>query len=138
MKATTAMYTGLKTQLARYHSRSGLTSDGQSPAQGNRTVVVHIVGKIMGTSVASSSKAGFEAESVLESVLFNVFLNDTHEGIERTLSMFADDTKLSGAVDTPEGQDAIQGDLGKLKKWFHGNIIRFTLSVAKFLILDLW
>ncbi|PKU32538.1 rna-directed dna polymerase from mobile element jockey-like [Limosa lapponica baueri] len=63
---------------------------------------------------------------VLGLVLFNIFVGDLDSGIECTLSKFANNTELCGAVDTLEGRDAIQRNLDRLKRWAYENLRKFN------------
>ncbi|KAF4788504.1 hypothetical protein TURU_160576 [Turdus rufiventris] len=61
----------------------------------------------------------------------SIVKNYIDEGMEYTLSKFAADTQLRGAADMPEKGDAIQGDLGRLKEWGCGNLMRLNKTKGK-------
>jgi len=62
-----------------------------------------------------------------------VFTSGLDEGIESTLSKFADDTMLGGVAGTPEGCVTTQQDLGRLESWAGRNLMRVDKSKCRVL-----
>ena len=61
--------------------------------------------------------------------------SDMNSRTECTVSKFADNSKLCGAVDTLEGRGAIQRDLGRLERWDCANLIEFNRAKWKVLLV---
>jgi len=70
---------------------------------------------------------------ILGPALFNTFVDDVDSGIECTVSEFASDTELCGAVNTLEGRDTIQRDLDRLERWACANLMKFNKVKCKVL-----
>ena len=63
------------------------------------------------------------------------YLYQLRNRVECTLSKFAEETKLSGAVDTLEERGAIQRELDRLEKWTRVNFMKFKKAKGNILHL---
>ncbi|GAB0187116.1 mitochondrial enolase superfamily member 1 [Grus japonensis] len=77
--------------------------------------------------------SGLPQGSVLGPALFNIFVGNTDSGIGRTISKFANNSKLCGVVDMLEGRDAIQRGLDRLERCARANHVKFNKAKYKVL-----
>ena len=68
---------------------------------------------------------------MLGPILLSIFISDIDSGVKCILNKSEDDTKLWGAVDIPEGQDAIQRDLDRIEQSAQEKLMRFNKSKCK-------
>eukprot|EP00795_Rhopilema_esculentum_P015387 gene15387-6623_t len=62
-------------------------------------------------------KSGIPQGTVLEPLLFLLFVNDISKNVESSIRLFADDCLLYNEIKNQGNEDRLQNDLYKLEKW---------------------
>jgi hypothetical protein len=75
--------------------------------------------------------SGVPQGSVLGPVLFICYINNMRKNVKGDIKMFADDTKISSAVNSEEDHQKLQNDLTNLEKWSQNWLLRFNTKKCK-------
>ncbi|PKU42992.1 rna-directed dna polymerase from mobile element jockey-like [Limosa lapponica baueri] len=111
-------------------SRQVVCAVGEELADSTQRVVVH--SSFSNWQLVTS---GVPQGSILGPTLFNIFISDLDDVIKCTLMKFADDTKVSGEVDSLEGRVTLQEDLDRLEERANKNLMKFKKDKCKVLHL---
>ena len=109
---------------------TGATSEWVRNWLQHRTQSVMVGGTLSEQGIVGS---GVPQGSVLEPLLFLIYINDLDGGIESSLVKFADDTKLGGLANSLEHTKVIQEDLDRIQKWAETWQMKFNIAKRKVL-----
>ena len=70
--------------------------------------------------------SGVPQGSVLGLLLFILYVNDITDGLQSTLEMFADDSKLYRIIQTPQDVNILQEDLNFISNWSRLWLLKFN------------
>ena len=73
--------------------------------------------------------SGIPQGSVLDPILFTIFINDLPDFVQRCCKVFADDTKI---YDSTDNACRIQEDIIRLQKWSDLWNLYFNVTKCKF------
>ena len=85
-------------------------------------------------SMSAPVLSGVPQGSVLGPLLFVIYINDLPDIVKSDL-LFADDTKISHQVSTPEDANLLQEDLKSLSKWAGTWLLEFNADKCHVLTL---
>ena len=77
------------------------------------------------SSQEANVTSGIPQGSVLGPLLFVAYINDLPRGLQSTVKIFADDTKLYAQSNTTDGPQSLQHDLDKLQEWSQKWLLKF-------------
>lgn len=74
--------------------------------------------------------SGMAQESILVTVLFDIFINNLENGMGSSLSKLVADTKLDGEFSMLEGKGLFQTYLNSTDKWADRKLSRFSKAMG--------
>ena len=85
----------------------------------------------------ASVRSGVPQGSVLGPILFLLYINDLPTGVQSTIKIFADDTKIYGDVSNHQQLQILQADLERLCAWSRTWLLSFNEEKCKVMHLGL-
>jgi hypothetical protein len=75
--------------------------------------------------------SGIPQGSVLDPILFVIYINDLPDTVESDSYLFADDTKIFRIIKDEDDKEILQDDLTKLEEWSDKWLLKFHPEKCK-------